>query len=116
MVLERILLDMNRVNGVAGSMLVEKNGLIIASALKGINEKLLGAMTVAIFATAETSSDSMKHGNLDYIMMVSEKATTFMMDAGKGVLVVVTEPEANFGLIHIEMQRAVEDIKIALEQ
>jgi len=113
--LERILYDMNRVTGVAGSMIVERNGLIIASALgEGMDDEIVGAMSVAIFSTAEASAERMRHGNMDYIMTISERANTVMTDAGKGVLVVVTEPKANLGLIHIEMMEAVKEIKAVL--
>ena len=51
--IERILKDLGRVNGVNGSLVVGKDGLIIESEVSGdIDAELVGAMASAVFGTA----------------------------------------------------------------
>jgi len=109
--IERILKDLGRINGVNGSLVVGKDGLIIESEVPGdIDSELVAAMASAVFGTAERSAEEMKHEPLQQVMIEGEKGKTLMIDAGEGILVVITDISINLGLIRIEMRRSAERV------
>jgi len=57
----RVLKDLGRIEGVNGSLVVGKDGLIIERDVSSdIDSELVGAMSSAVFGTAERSSEEMK--------------------------------------------------------
>jgi predicted regulator of Ras-like GTPase activity (Roadblock/LC7/MglB family) len=53
-------------------------------------------------------------GSLEQTMIEGEHGKTLMIDAGEGILVVLTDAKANLGLIRIAMKRSAEKIKTSL--
>jgi uncharacterized protein len=109
--IDRILKDLGRINGVNGSLVVGKDGLIIESEVaSNIDSELVAAMSSAVFGTAERSAEEMKHEPLTQVMIEGERGKTLMIDAGEGILVVITDIKVNLGLIRIEMRRSAERV------
>jgi len=107
----RVLKDLGRINGVNGSLVVGKDGLIIESEVPGdIDSELVAAMSSAVFGTAERSAEEMKHEPLQQVMIEGQLGKTLMIDAGEGILVVITDIDINLGLIRIEMRRSAERV------
>ena len=107
----RVLKDLGRINGVNGSLVVGKDGLIIESEVPGdIDSELVAAMSSAVFGTAERSAEEMKHEPLQQVMIEGNLGKTLMIDAGEGILVVITDIGINLGLIRIEMRRSAERV------
>ncbi|AEF96538.1 roadblock/LC7 domain-containing protein [Methanotorris igneus] len=112
--IDRILADLNRTEGIKGSMVVGKDGLVIAAQLpSNIDSELVGAMASAAFGAAERTAAEIGQGKLEQAMIESEFGKTLMTDAGEGILVVLTDAKVNLGLIRISMKRAAEKIKNA---
>jgi len=110
--IDRILKDLGRINGVSGSLVVGKDGLVIESNVPPeIDSELVGAMASAVFGTAERSAEEMKHEPLQQVMIEGNRGKTLMVDTGEGILVVITEIDINLGLIRIEMRRSAERVK-----
>ena len=108
----RILKDLGRINGVNGSLVVGKDGLIIETEVPSdIDAELVAAMSSAVFGTAERSAEEMKHEPLEQVMIEGTRGKTLMIDAGEGILVLITEVDINLGLIRIEMRRSAERVK-----
>ena len=109
--IDRVLKDLGRINGVNGSLVVGKDGLIIESEVPGdIDSELVAAMASAVFGTAERSAEEMKHEPLQQVMIEGNKGKTLMIDAGEGILVVISDIKINLGLIRIEMRRSAERV------
>ena len=109
--IDRVLKDLGRINGVNGSLVVGKDGLIIESNVPGdIDSELVAAMASAVFGTAERSAEEMKHEPLQQVMIEGNKGKTLMIDAGEGILVVISDIKINLGLIRIEMRRSAERV------
>ena len=109
--IDRVLKDLGRINGVNGSLVVGKDGLIIESEVSSdVDSELVAAMSSAVFCTAERSAEEMKHEPLKQVMIEGSKGKTLMIDAGEGILVVITDIEINLGLIRIEMRRSAERV------
>lgn len=105
--IDRILKDLGRINGVNGSMVVGKDGLVIESDVSSdVDSELVAAMSSAVFGTAERSAEEMKQETLQQVMIEGERGKTLMIDAGEGILVVITDVGINLGLIRIEMRRS----------
>ena len=113
--IDRVLLELNKTEGIKGSMVVGKDGLVIASQLPGnIDAELVGAMASAAFGAAERTASEIGMGNLEQTMIEGEHGKILMVDAGEGILAILTESKVNLGLIRITMKRAVEKIKTML--
>ncbi|XRO74803.1 roadblock/LC7 domain-containing protein [Methanocaldococcus sp. 28A] len=110
--IDRVLIELNKTEGIKGSMVVGKDGLVIATQLPGnIDAELVGAMASAAFGAAERTAAEIGMGSLVQTMVEGEHGKTLMVDAGEGILVVLTDAKVNLGLIRITMKRAAEKIK-----
>ncbi|WP_456472313.1 roadblock/LC7 domain-containing protein [Methanocaldococcus sp.] len=110
--IEKILVEINKTDGVKGSMVVGKDGLLIASELpKDIDAELVGAMVSAAYGAAERAAEEIKLGNIKQSMIEGEFGKVLMIDAGDNILVVLTEDKVNLGLVRIIMKKAVEKLK-----
>ena len=108
----RILKDLGRINGVNGSLVVGKDGLIIETEVPSdIDAELVAAMSSAVFGTAERSAEEMKHEPLQQVMIEGKRGKTLMIDATEGILVLITDVDINLGLIRIEMKRSAERVQ-----
>ncbi|MDK2790306.1 MAG: uncharacterized protein PWP15_813 [Methanothermococcus sp.] len=113
--IDRMLVDLNKTEGIKGSIVVGKDGLVIASQVpSSIDTELIGAMASAAFGSAERTATEIGQGKLEQMMIEGEFGKTLMTDAGEGILVVLTDSKVNLGLIRIAMKRATEKIKSAL--
>jgi len=109
--ISRVLKDLGRIQGVSGSLIVGKDGLIIERDVPSdIDSELVGAMSSAVFGTAERSSEEMKHEKLQQVMIEGNKGKTLMIDSGDAILAVITDTNINLGLIRLEMKRSSERI------
>ncbi|CAB3287293.1 Roadblock/LC7 family protein [Methanocaldococcus lauensis] len=110
--IDRVLVELNKTEGIKGSMVVGKDGLVIASQLPGnVDAELVGAMASAAFGASERTISEIGMGNLEQAMVEGEHGKILMIDAGEGILVVLTDAKVNLGLIRINMKRAAEKIK-----
>lgn len=110
--IDRVLIELNKTEGIKGSMIVGKDGLVIATQLPGnIDAELVGAMASAAFGASERTISEIGMGNLEQAMIEGEHGKILMIDAGEGILVVLTDEKVNLGLIRINMKRAAEKIK-----
>ena len=113
--IDRILSDLNKTDGIKGSMVVGKDGLVIASQLpSGIDSELIGAMASAAYGSAERTATEINQGALEQMMIEGAYGKTIMVDAGDGILVVLTDSKVNLGLIRIHIKRSAEKIRSAL--
>ncbi len=116
MVMQRILSELNKIPGVVGSLVTGKDGLPIASAVpEDVNVDVVSAMAAAIIGTSERSTSEIGQGELEQVMIEGKNGKTLVMDVGNGVLVVLTTPDINLGLIRLDMKRAARDLREALE-
>ncbi len=113
--IDRILADLNKTEGVKGSMVVGKDGLVIASQLpSGLDSELIGAMASAAYGSAERTASEINQGNLEQMMIEGAYGKTIMVDAGDGILAVLTDAKVNLGLIRINIKRSSGKIRSAL--
>ena len=101
-----------QVKGVVGSILVAKDGLVVASNLSvQVQDEIVAAMVSAVGGTAVKAAEMMEQGTLINIVIEGESGKLFLTDAEVGYLGVLTTPEANIGLVRLELMEATETLK-----
>jgi predicted regulator of Ras-like GTPase activity (Roadblock/LC7/MglB family) len=110
----QILEELNKTVGINGSMIVGKDGIIIAADLNAnLEDETVGALAASIMDTVEKSMERLSNENLRQITVEASKGKLFLTDVGIGILAVTTDPQVNVGLVRLEIKNAAERIKIA---
>ncbi len=90
-----------QVDGVAGAILVDNYGLVIASDMAmEVEEELAGAMITNIFRTTSQSAHDMGIGDFSEGLIEGEKGHIHIVGIGEMVLAVFAAPETKAGLLH----------------
>ena len=110
--MNQVLSDLNKTTGVTGSVVVGKDGIVIAADLDERFEcDTVGALAASITASIEKSLDRLQTDPLKQVTIESDNAKLFFADAGLGILVVTTEKQVNIGLIRLEIRNAVDRLQ-----
>ncbi|MBN2014940.1 MAG: roadblock/LC7 domain-containing protein [Candidatus Altiarchaeota archaeon] len=113
--LEKILTDLNSVEGVTGSLVTGKDGLVIAQrAPAGVDVDLASAMTATIFGTGDRAIKELKQGEIVQGMLEGTAGKTLVIAGKDAILMVMTSPRVNLGLVRIEMTRCIKEIEESL--
>ncbi len=112
--MHEVLNELNKVAGVTGSMLVGKDGIVIAANLDTTFEsETVGALAASISSNIQKSLERLKISPLSQVTIEAENAKLFFTEATIGILVVTTETDVNIGLIRLEIKHAVNKLKMA---
>ncbi|MCP4568544.1 MAG: hypothetical protein GY841_13285 [FCB group bacterium] len=104
----QILDGLNKTSGITGSMLVGNDGIVIAADLNTqIEEDTIGALAASITSNIQKSLDRLESAPLTQVTIEADNAKLFFCDAKIGILVVITEPEVNIGLVRLEIKNAI---------
>ena len=105
--LDDVLTGLLRVGQIKACGIVSKEGLLISSRTPpDVDARIFSALCSTIMSAAEAASGQMTTGTVSQISVKTEKGTIVLLPAGiKAILTVLTEPEAQIGLIFFEMER-----------
>ena len=105
--LDDVLTGLLRVGQIKACGIVSKEGLLISSRTPpDVDSRIFSALRSTIMGAAEAASGQMTTGTVSQISVKTEKGTIVLIPAGiKAILTVLTEPEAQIGLIFYEMER-----------
>ncbi len=98
-----------RVRGVRGAMLVSgDDGLVVAEQLmEGIKGAAVAALAASLAGRLRRGMDAAGLGTSAFWHLQGERGALLVVPAPSGVLVVaVTEPDVNVGLVRLELLRA----------
>ncbi len=114
--LEKILNDLKLLGGIEASVVASRDGLLIYSdSGKKQNAETFAAMSATMLGAAETATIELSKGIPERIIVESDDGKIIAIGAGpKALLIVLTQPEANLGLILIELEKTSEKIKEAM--
>ena len=114
--LEKILEDLKLPGGIEASLVASRDGLLIFSNIDlKKHAQTFAAMSATMLGAAETATLELRKGIPERIIVESDKGKIIVTGAGpKGLLVVLTEPNASLGIILIELAKASEKIKEVL--
>ena len=97
---------------IESSVLVRVDGILVESTLpQEVNSKAVAAMVATLVGTAETSSRELGKGVFRQVIIESGKGKTIALKIGGDfILGCLAKPQANLGLVLIEMNRAAENL------
>ena len=109
---EAMLGALTRHRGVIASMLVgESDGMIVDSNVQiGQNADRVAALAASLYRKARLSAHAAGLGGVAFMQLEAERGRVCAAGRGDLVLVAVTAPTANVGLVRVEMLRAVETL------
>ena len=112
--MENILDELTQIKDVRGTLLVGKDGLVIASAGNFENDPdFVGASMSELFSTAETMSlERFSAGKPVRISLEAESITFIVYEVTEDtILAILAESTANLGIIKIETDNAVKKLQ-----
>ena len=115
--LTKILQQLMSTGDTEGCAVITRDGLLIASELRGeIDGDTLAAMTATMTGAAETAVQELNKGTPDRVIVESEKTKLIAIGAGKqAILVNVVQPKAKLGMVLMDMKKASAKVKKVLE-
>lgn len=115
--LQSVLADLRRLPGVLGVTIARRDGILIAHSLpKTMDPRKIAAMAAAIVGTSEMAAVEMGLGSFNQSIVDTKIGKMMATGAGdEAILVTMLRNEANMGLIHISVDRAVQSIAAILQ-
>ena len=116
--LDDVLKRLMNVGQLKASAIVSTEGLLITSRTPPeMNDRIIAALCSTMMASAETASSQMNIGKVSEINVKTEQGTVFLQPAGqKALLVGLAEPQAQAGLIMMEMESKAAQTQQILEE
>jgi len=105
-----LLKEMQKIGDINGSIVVSRDGLVIASNMTEIDPDTFAAMSAAMQGAAETAASELKQGEVDQIIIETRKGKIISTGAGRAILVILTSRSINLGLALLEMGKTAEKI------
>ncbi|HDM89520.1 hypothetical protein DRO64_04370 [Candidatus Bathyarchaeota archaeon] len=120
-------IDMNQVDGIlkrlsetnhdiVGAAIVSNEGFMLAGKIpKNIDEDLVSAVFTALRSIAQRASQQIELGNVTQLIMLSENGGALIHPGKRSSLILLMKPNANLGLILIDVMNVMREIKDFLE-
>ncbi len=100
--LDTLLVDINNVSGILGSIIVGKDGLVIANTMPdNIDKDLVGALTSSLFTNIDTQIKKMQKGTLKKLTVETDSGLYILTEIEMGTLVVFGKENHNVNLSDI---------------
>jgi len=110
--LNSILAELKESGDVESSLVIRRDGLILASDLPQIESRNISSLVAALLSTSESTSMELKRGAMQELVVESEKGKIVLVSAGKlAVLISLVKKEGNLGFVLISMERAAKKIE-----
>jgi predicted regulator of Ras-like GTPase activity (Roadblock/LC7/MglB family) len=107
--MKEILNQINEIAGVKGSLVVDNEGLVIASNLmSGMEERTISAMVAGIYQEIIRAIRPDQGSELSGVQLTASEGSIIFLCAPECILTVITEPGANIGLVSIKMKASLE--------
>jgi predicted regulator of Ras-like GTPase activity (Roadblock/LC7/MglB family) len=120
-VVERIDKELERLENlgeIIGTAVVNRNGLLVSSRLpRDIDERKLSALSATMFEGIETATSSFENHQIKNITVEYLEYQLIIVGINdKIILVSLSEINANLGLIFIEIEESIKNIKKIIEK
>ncbi len=102
--------------GVLGCAVISTEGFTIASELPmGTEEQRVAGMAAAMLALGEQTTREFEQGSLQRVFVEGERGHLVVASAGPDALLsALAQKDAKLGLVFLQMQRAAEEIRLAM--
>jgi len=106
-----VLSKLNKTAGVRGSLIVNKDGIVVASDLSvDIDETGVGAVSSSILASLEAAVKRINLGKLQRYVITGSENRIAIVDAGPALLLIVLQKDVNLGMVNAEIKDAVASV------
>ena len=106
-----ILSKLNKVEGVNGSLIMGKDGLVVAADLgTDADENAVAAVSSQIMASLTGALRRMRMGSFKRFVVTGRDGKIALMDAGNVVVVALIDLDVNMGLVGVELKDTVQAI------
>jgi predicted regulator of Ras-like GTPase activity (Roadblock/LC7/MglB family) len=111
--MQEVLSELNKTSGITGSMLVGRDGIVIASDLDtSFDGETIGALASSISSAVTRSLERLQQSAFNQLTIEAADGKLFIVATPVGYLVVTTDGKVNLGLIRLEMRNAISQISI----
>lgn len=102
-----ILGKLNKTSGIRGSMVVNRDGIVVASDFSvDIEESSIGAVSSSILAALEGALKRINMGKFSRFVITGSENKVAMVNAGQAILLVLLQRDVNMGLINVDIKEA----------
>lgn len=108
---EKTLHDLERIEGVEGTLVVDNQGEILYNSLLADDVSLFGSMANIISNSSENLLESSKQGMTERVLVESKHGNALFISLEKAHLVVMTAKSANLGMVMISSRTAAQTLK-----
>jgi hypothetical protein len=106
-----ILDRLNRINGVKGSMVVGKDGIVVAADFADeVKEDAVAAVSSTILSSLDGALKRMEMGKFKRFVITGSDAKIVLMKGRNTLVLVLLKKDINIGLVGVEIREAVNDI------
>ncbi|MEA3255493.1 MAG: roadblock/LC7 domain-containing protein [Candidatus Altiarchaeota archaeon] len=112
-----ILKELESAGDIDGAAIITRDGLLVSSELpRDVDAETFAAMSATMFGAAETAVLELKKGAVKRVISEAQDCKLVAVDAGpSAVVVALVRPEANLGLILMEIIKAANHTKEMLK-
>ncbi|HLX60726.1 MAG TPA: roadblock/LC7 domain-containing protein [Planctomycetota bacterium] len=104
-----ILTNLNKAQGVWGSMLVGRDGIVIASDFStDVQEQQMGAISSQILVALDGALKRIQMGGFKRFLIGGSENKLALIDAGQSILIVLMRRDVNMGLVNVEIKNALD--------
>ncbi|MBN1810055.1 MAG: roadblock/LC7 domain-containing protein [Planctomycetes bacterium] len=106
-----ILDRLNRIEGVKGSMVVGRDGIVVASDFADfINEDAVAAVSSAILSSLDGALKRLEMGGFKRFVITGSDAKIVLMKGRNTLVLVLLRKDINLGFVGVEIREAVAEI------
>jgi predicted regulator of Ras-like GTPase activity (Roadblock/LC7/MglB family) len=93
--LDTLLIDINNIDGILGSIIVSKDGLVIANTMPdNIDKDLIGALTSSLFSNIDVQVKKLSKGTLKRLTVETDLGIFVLTEIEMGTLVVLSKDKS----------------------
>ena len=105
--MKTILSKLNKTNGIRGCMIVNRDGIVVASDFSiEADESGIGAVTSSILAALEGALKRINMGKFSRFIITGSENKVAVVNAGPAILLVLLNTEVNMGMVNVDIKDA----------
>ena len=109
--MRNILLRINKVSGVRGTLVVGQDGLLMAADMSGNEDpQALGAMASSVIATLTPALARMGQGQMSRFVMNGSEGSVILLAVESAILLTLLRKDANMGMVLVELKTSAQEL------
>ena len=102
-----ILTKLNKTNGVRGCMIVNRDGIVVASDFSvEVDEAGVGAVTSSILAALDGALKRINMGKFARFIITGSESKVAVVNAGQAILLILLQRDVNMGMVNLDIKEA----------